>query len=100
MTLAVYLILMAGVTYLIRMIPFTLVRGKIKSAYVRSFLGYVPYAVLSAMTFPAVFYSTGDIRTAVCGSAAALVLAFLNCPLTVVSLSAATVVFIVSLFLK
>ena len=100
MSLAVYLILMAGVTYIIRAVPFTLVRGKIKSVYIRSFLYYVPYAVLSAMTFPAVFYSTGNIWTALCGAAAALVLAFFNCPLTVVSLSAATVVFVTSLFIK
>lgn len=89
MKLFVYLLIMAGVTYMIRMIPFVLARGKIKSKFVRSFLYYVPYAVISAMTFPAVFYSTGNVVTAVAGAAAAAVLAFAGCPLTVVSLSAA-----------
>ena len=51
-----YLAAMALVTYAIRMIPFTLVRGKIKSVYIQSFLFYVPYAVLSAMTLPYILY--------------------------------------------
>lgn len=50
---------MAGVTYLIRVIPFAFFRKKIKSNFIRSLLYYVPYAVLSAMTFPFIFYSTG-----------------------------------------
>lgn len=89
MTLLIYLVVMAGVTYLIRMLPFTLFRRKIRSRFVRSFLEYIPYAVLAAMTVPAIFYSTGDIITAVVGTVVALVLAFFNCPLIVVALAAA-----------
>ncbi|MBR2338037.1 MAG: AzlD domain-containing protein [Clostridia bacterium] len=89
MTLVIYIAVMAGVTYLIRMLPFTLFRKKITSRFMRSFLEYIPYAVLAAMTVPAIFYSTGDMVTAAVGTAVALVLAFCNCPLIVVALAAA-----------
>ena len=70
-----YLAVTAGVTYLIRMLPLTVFRKEIRSRFIRSFLAYIPYAVLGAMTFPDVFYSTGDVRTAVCGVAVAVLLA-------------------------
>ncbi len=88
MSIAVYIAVMALVTYLIRMLPFTLFRKKIGSRFVRSFLHYIPYAVLSAMTIPAVFYATGDVFTSVVGALAALVLAWLKLPLIVVALAA------------
>ena len=72
MTLVIYIAVMAGVTYLIRMLPFTLFRKKITSRFMRSFLEYIPYAVLAAMTVPAIFYSTGDMVTAAVGTAVAL----------------------------
>ena len=90
---------MAGVTYLVRMIPFTLFRKQIKSRYIRSVLYYLPYAVLSAMTIPAIFYSTGDITTAAVGTAVAVILAFFNKPLIVVALAAAASAFITSLII-
>ena len=99
MTLAVYVIVMAGVTYLIRMLPFTFFRKKIKSRFFRSFLYYIPYAVLTAMTIPAIFYSTGSIVTAAAGTAVALILAYLGLPLIVVALSASLAVFLTGLFL-
>ena len=76
MSIAVYIIVMAGVTYLIRMVPFTLFRRKITSPFFRSFMHYIPYAVLSAMTIPAIFYSTGDMFTSIVGTVVAVVLAF------------------------
>lgn len=88
MSVVIYMIVMAGVTYLIRMIPFTLFRKKIKSPFFRSFLYYIPYAVLSAMTIPAIFYSTGDFISSVIGTAAAVVLAYFRLPLIVVALAA------------
>ena len=91
MNIVIYIAVMAGVTYLIRMIPFTVFRKKIKSRFFRSFLHYIPYAVLSAMTVPAIFYSTGSIPTAVAGTAAAVVLAYLGKPLIVVALAASAV---------
>ena len=96
MRLTIYLVLMAGVTYLIRALPFALFTKKIENRYIKSFLYYIPYAVLSAMTFPAIFYSTGNLLTALCGTLLALVLAFFNCSLTVVALSAAAMVFVTS----
>ena len=97
MRLAIYLILMAGVTYLIRMIPFAFFSKKIESRFIRSFLHYVPYAVLSAMTFPAIFFSTDNIITATCGTLVALVLAFFNRSLTTVAVAAAVTVLVVSM---
>ncbi|MCM1505725.1 MAG: AzlD domain-containing protein [Ruminococcus flavefaciens] len=98
MTVALYITVMAVVTYLIRMIPFTFFRKKIKSRFFRSFLYYIPYAVLSAMTIPAIFYSTGNIITAIAGTVTAFVLSYFNLPLIVVALSATAVAFIAGLF--
>ncbi len=88
MSLVIYIVIMAGVTYLIRMIPFTLFRREIKSRFFKSFLCYIPYAVLSAMTIPAIFYCTGNFYTAAAGTAAAVVLAYFGFPLIVVALAA------------
>ncbi|MDO4484524.1 MAG: AzlD domain-containing protein [Clostridia bacterium] len=71
-----YLLVMAGVTYLIRMLPMTVFRKEIKSRFVKSFLYYVPYAVLGAMTFPEVMYSTGSFATASVGVAVAVLMAW------------------------
>ncbi len=89
MSIVIYIAVMAGVTYLIRMIPLTLVRRQIKSRFINSFLYYIPYTVLSAMTFPAIFNSTGDIITSSVGTVTALILAYVGMPLIVVALAAA-----------
>ena len=89
MSLIIYILVMAGVTYLIRMIPFTLFRKEIKSRYIKSLLFYLPYAVLSAMTIPAIFYSTGNLTTAIVGTVVAVIVAYFDKPLIVVALSAA-----------
>jgi len=88
MSIAIYILVMAGVTYLIRMIPFTMFRSKVRSPFFRSFLYYIPYAVLSAMTIPAIFYSTGSIPTAVVGTIVAAALAYMKKPLIVVAIAA------------
>ncbi|MBQ8928043.1 MAG: AzlD domain-containing protein [Oscillospiraceae bacterium] len=88
MSVAVYIAVMALVTYLIRVVPMTCLRRPIRSRFLRSFLYYIPYAVLSAMTIPAIFYSTGSLLTACAGTAVALVLAFFDLPLIVVALAA------------
>ena len=90
----IYIAVMAGVTYLIRMIPFAFFTKKIESRYICSFLHYIHYAVLSAMTIPAIFYSTGNPITAAMGTAAAVVLAYFNLPLIVVALAASAAAFI------
>lgn len=89
MSIVIYIAVMAGVTYLIRMIPLTLVRRQIKSRFINSFLYYIPYTVLSAMTFPAIFNSTGNIITSSVGTVTALILAYVGMPLIVVALAAA-----------
>lgn len=85
---------MAGITYLIRMIPMVFFRKKIENVWLQSFLYYVPYAVLTAMTFPAVFSSTGSTISAIIGCAAALILAFFERSLLIVAVGAATAAFI------
>lgn len=92
-----YLLLMAGTTYLVRMLPLVLVRGKIESRFIRSFLYYVPYAVLSAMTIPAIFFSTGHIYSAIFGTVVAVVLAYRKSSLLTVAASASFAVLLAEL---
>jgi len=99
MKLAIYIAIMAGVTYLIRMLPFVLFRKKITSRFIKDFLYYVPYAVLSAMTIPAVFYATDNVLSAVIGVAAAVIMAFFNHGLLTVAISAVTASFAAEYFL-
>lgn len=99
MSIALYIAVMAFVTYLIRVIPFTVFRKKIKSRFLKSFLYYIPYAVLSAMTIPAIFYSTGNIATAAVGTVIAAVLAYFDLPLIVVALAASAGALILSLII-
>ena len=73
-----FLLVMAGVTYLLRAVPFILLKGKIKSSFWRSFLAYVPYTVLAAMTVPAIFYSTDSKLSGVCALAAAVIASLLG----------------------
>jgi branched-subunit amino acid transport protein len=87
--IAILLVLvMAVVTYVIRMIPFVFFRKKIKSRFIKSLLNYIPYAVLSAMTFPAIFYSTGSIITASAGTVVALIASITKRSLVVVAILA------------
>ena len=99
MSIAIYIVVMAGITYLIRVLPFAFFRKKITSKFLRSFLYYIPYAVLSAMTIPAIFYSTGNMVTSIVGTVVALVLAYFNLPLIVVALAASLGAWITGLFL-
>ena len=92
-----YLITMATVTYLIRAIPLVLIKKKIENRFIISFLYYMPYAVLSVMTIPAVFFATGNVYTAIAGVAVAVVLAFFKRDLLTVALGASLGVFIAQL---
>ncbi|MBQ2939812.1 MAG: AzlD domain-containing protein [Clostridia bacterium] len=97
-----YIAVMAAVTYLIRMIPLTVFRKKIKSRFIRSFLHYVPYACLAAMTVPAIFYG-GDGAWSWGGVAAliaALGVSFLTENLTIVACVACAAVFVTNFILK
>ena len=95
----VYLLLMAGSTYLIRTIPFVLVNKKIKNNFIRSFLTYIPYAVLAAMTVPAAFFATRHIISAALGLPVALLLGLKGKSLTTVAVAACAAVFVMELFL-
>ena len=88
-----YIAVMAGVTYLIRMLPLVAFRKKIRSRFIKSFLYSVPYAVLGAMTFPAIIYSTGSVPTACAGLCVALLLAWHEKSLIIVALSASAAAF-------
>ena len=88
---------MAFFTYLIRMIPMAFFRKKITNQWVQSFLYYVPYAVLAAMTFPAIFSSTGSTISAWAGCITAVLLAYFNRGLLTVAVGASAVVFVVQL---
>ena len=99
MSVAIYIAAMALSTYLVRVIPLSLFRKKIKSRFFKSFLYYIPYAVLSAMTFPAIFSATGDTATSLIGTAVALILAYFRLPLIVVALAASVCAFGFSMIL-
>ena len=97
MSIVIYISVMALTTYLIRMIPFTAFRRKIRSRFFCSLLYYVPYAVLSAMTIPAIFYATGNAVTAAVGTVVAVVLAYFDQPLIIVALAASAAAFLAGL---
>lgn len=94
-----YILVMAGVTYLIRMLPLALSRREITSPFIRSFLYYVPYACLAAMTFPAILSSTASVVSALAGFGVALIAAYKEKSLLTVALLACAAVFIVERFL-
>ena len=96
----IYLTIAAGITYLIRMVPLVLVKKKIKSKFVLSFLYYIPYAVLGVMTIPAIFYSTSYTVSAIFGFAAALLLAYREKSLLTVAGISCAVVFVTEFFVK
>lgn len=91
------LIVMFVVTFIPRAIPITFVTKKIKSTFVKSFLYYVPYAVLSALTIPSIFNCCGNIYIAIAGTACAILLSFLNQKLYIVSLASVILVYVLLL---
>lgn len=93
----IYMLVMFGVTYLIRVLPFVIFQKKIENRFVRSFLAYIPYTVLGAMTFPAVFYATDSILTASAGVIVALILAYRGKGLFEVAIFASLTAFLVAL---
>ncbi len=94
-----YALTMAGVTYLIRMLPLAAVRGRVTSPFWRAFLRYVPYAVLGAMTIPAIFTCTGSLWASLAGLAAGLALAMMGKGLLPVALAACAAAYLAGLLL-
>ncbi len=95
----IYILIMGFVTYAIRVIPITLIRGQIKNKFIQSFLYYVPYVTLAVMTFPAIMEAT---QTPIAGAMALIVgiiLAWFGASLFKVSVASCIIVFIIELFL-
>lgn len=86
--------IMAFVTYLVRMLPLAIFKKKITNRFLKSFLAYVPYAVLAAMTFPAILFSTASMYSAAFGLIVALLLAYKNKGLLTVALGSTAAVFV------
>lgn len=94
-----YILVVAAVTYLIRVLPLTLIRREIKNRFVRSFLYYVPYVTLAAMTFPAMIHATDSIWSGLAALVVGILMAWFSGNLFLVAFSACGVVFLVELFL-
>ncbi|MBR2500426.1 MAG: AzlD domain-containing protein [Clostridia bacterium] len=95
----IYLLAMAGITYLIRMLPLVFIKKKIKNRFLISFLHYVPIAVLSVMTIPAIFYATSSLLSAIIGFLVALFLAYKDKSLLVVAAMSTLAVFITEMII-
>ena len=95
-----YILVMAVVTYLIRMLPVTLFRKEIKNRFVRSALYYMPYACLACMTVPAIWHSTASIVSGIAGLVVALIAAFLNRSMVTVALLSCGAVFVTEIILE
>ena len=95
----IYIAVMAAVSFLIRVLPLTLIREKIKNQFVNSFLYYVPYVTLAVMTFPAILHATGSVWSGAAAMAVVIVVAWFGFDLFKTALSCCAVVFILELFL-
>jgi len=89
-----YLLVMAGITYLIRMLPLVLIKKKITNRIILSFLHYIPFTVLAVMTVPAIFSSTSSVLSAICGFAVSIVLALKGKGLLTVAAFSSLTVFV------
>lgn len=94
------ILVMALVTYLPRVLPITLFRGDIRSRHIRTFLNYTPYAVLGALTFPDIFYSTGGLLSAGIGTIVAFILAYMKRGLVVVAVGAILAAYLTQILLS
>ena len=90
----IYLLILAGSTYLIRAIPFAAIRKKINNRFVKSFLYYIPYAVLSALTLPAAFYATGNVISGAIGLVVGGIFAYMGKSLTLVAVISCAAAFL------
>ncbi len=94
-----YILVMAGVTYLIRMLPLTLIRKEIKNTYIKSFLYYVPYVTLSVMIFPAILTATESIWSGAAALAVGTFFAYRGKSLVQVSVASCAAVLFLELIL-
>lgn len=94
-----YIFLMAAVSYVIRVLPLTLIRRKIENRFIRSFLFYVPYVTLAVMTFPAILEATASPLAGLIALVIGVALAWFGAGLFAVSAACCVAVFLVGLFL-
>ena len=99
-TIYLYILVMATVTYLIRMLPLVFSRKEITSPFIKSFLYYVPYTVLAVMTVPAILHATDSVYSAAAGLIVGIIVAYFGNGLLVVAMSCCGAVFIVELLMK
>ena len=99
MSIYTSLCIMIATVYMVRLLPFMLLRGPINNRFIKSFLYYVPYVTLSVMTFPAIIYATGSIVSGIIALAVAVIVAWIRGDLFTVAISACAAVFVAELFL-
>ncbi len=97
--IALYMFIMAAVTYLIRMLPLALIKKKITNQFFKSFLYYVPFVTLAVMTFPAILSATESVWSAAAAFAVAMIVAYAGGGLPTVATIACAVVFVAELFI-
>ena len=95
----IYITIMAAITYASRAIPIVMMKKQIESKFIKSFLHYVPFAVLASMTFPSILYSTGNLYTGLAGLTVGVILAYFNKGLMTVAIFSVLAVYSLS-FLK
>ncbi len=94
----IYLLIMAIVTYLIRVLPLTLIKWEIKNQFLRSFLHYVPYATISALTFPAILSCTRSLTSAIVAFIVAIISSYYEKNMVIVAFLSCLAVYITELF--
>lgn len=99
-TFLIYLLVMAGVTYAVRVIPYVCMRKEVKNKFFKSFLGYIPYTVLASMTFPVILDATSSPLTAGVGFLVAVIVAYFEKGLLQVAIWACAAVLVMELALQ
>lgn len=96
----IYIAIMVGVTYAVRVLPLTLIKKPIKNKFIKSFLYYVPYITLAVMTFPAIVEATNSPIAGIAALAVGILLAWFNAGLLPVAVACCAVVFVIEMFVK
>lgn len=96
----IYIAIMAGITYAVRVLPLTLIKKPIKNKFIKSFLYYVPYITLAVMTFPAIVEATQSPIAGIAALAVGIILAWFNVGLLPVAVACCAVVFVLEMFIK
>ena len=98
-SIVIYIALMAVTSYIIRVLPLTLIRKPIKNIYIKSFLHYVPYVTLAVMTFPAIIHATGSVWSGIAALAVGIITAWFGVSLFGVAVCCCASVFLLELLI-